>query len=486
MLQPIFARTAVALATTLALILTLSSVPASGATSAQPAMGPLTIHPDNPRYFADGAGRPVYLTGSHTWDNLVDMGQSDPPEPFAFTDYLDRLEKYGHNFIRMWAWELTRWDTQANGALSLHKANLHVAPHPWRRTGSEKALDGKPKFDLDQFNPDYFARLRERVEAAGQRGIYVSVMLFEGWGLQRMEKAWEAHPFHKDNNANGIDGDTDGDGKGLETHTLANPAVLAVQERLARKVFDTVADLDNVLFEITNESHSGSTEWQTHFIRLLQEYGTSKGRRHPVGMTFQYQGGSNQTLFESPADWISPNASGGYRDNPPAADGKKIILSDTDHLWGVGGNRAWVWKSFTRGLHPIFMDPWKGAVLGKPDDPQFEPVRVAMGHTLGFARRMDLARALPSTILSSTGFCLGEQGRQYLIYAPEGGSIEVDLGPAGEGLWAPEWLDPQTNDRYQDRLLRVSGNRAFLAPFEGEAVLFLLNVPEPEPQGDGE
>ena len=43
------------------------------------AAGPLRVHPDNPRYFTDGSGRAVYLTGAHTWNNLVDTGPSDPP-----------------------------------------------------------------------------------------------------------------------------------------------------------------------------------------------------------------------------------------------------------------------------------------------------------------------------------------------------------------------------------------------------------------------
>jgi len=48
------------------------------------AMGPLRVHPRNPRYFADGGGRAVYLTGSHTWSNLQDQGPKDPPKPFDY------------------------------------------------------------------------------------------------------------------------------------------------------------------------------------------------------------------------------------------------------------------------------------------------------------------------------------------------------------------------------------------------------------------
>ena len=44
---------------------------------AAPASGPLRVHPTNTRYFTDGTKysdgslKAVYLTGSHTWGNLV-------------------------------------------------------------------------------------------------------------------------------------------------------------------------------------------------------------------------------------------------------------------------------------------------------------------------------------------------------------------------------------------------------------------------------
>src|SRR5262245_14452585 len=73
----------------------------SYATFAAPALGPLRVHPANPRYFTDGTKTPdgtfkaVYLTGSHTWGNLTD-GYKYPE--FDFTRYLNFLGKYNHNF----------------------------------------------------------------------------------------------------------------------------------------------------------------------------------------------------------------------------------------------------------------------------------------------------------------------------------------------------------------------------------------------------
>ena len=452
------------------------------------AKGPLRVHPANPRYFTDGTGNAVYLTGSHTWNNLKDMGKTDPPAHFDFDSYLDFLERLNHNFIRMWTWELSKY--------AYSDSFTFADPFPWQRTGPGTTLDGKPKFDLRQFNQAYFDRLRSRVIAARERGIYVSVMLFEGHGLHasRTPWCWDGHPFNAHNNLNGINGDPDGDGRGIETQTLEVPEITAVQETYVRKVIDTVNDLDNVLYEIVNESGAYSTGWQYHFIRFIHDYEKTKSGQHPVGMTFQYarekeQRGTNANLFNSPADWISPNPDGGYRDNPPAADGSKVIISDTDHLWGIGGNRAWVWKSFCRGLNPIFMDPysevkkddagsekrtvWTDHLSGSPElDPEWDPIRRNMGYTLGYAKRMNLVKSMPLNDLTSTKYCLANPGAEYLVYLPEGGSVTVDLSAAA-GELSIEWLNPGTGEIIPGGTAKGGGQRELIAPFGDDAVLFL-------------
>jgi len=446
------------------------------ADKSEPASGPLRRHPENPRYFSDQRGQVVYLTGSHTWNNVVDMGPGDPPPRFDFAAYLDFLCRYGHNFTRLWAWELTSWDTTANR----QKARHTVRPHPFARTGPGNALDGKPKFDLERFDPEYFQRLRDRCQAAQRHGLYVSVMLFEGWGLQFVPDAFNFHPFHPQNNVNGINGDVNGDGSGVEVHALASPAVTAIQERYVRKVIDTLNDLDNVLYEISNENHPPSTKWQYHFIDLIHKLERGKAKQHPVGMTFQYKGGSNRTLFDSPADWISPNPEGGYRDDPPAADGKKVILNDTDHLWGIGGNSTWVWKSFLRGINPIFMDPYDGTVLGPQDDKRWDPIRRAMGVTLRLARQLDLARITPQTHLASSGYCLaavpaasGNKAAACLVvFLPGGGEVEVDLS-AVEGNLSVVWIDPVTGTQREGGAVAGGAKRKLASGAKSDSVLWL-------------
>ena len=430
--------------------------------------GPLVPHPKNPRYFSDGTGRAIVLAGAHTWPDVLDMGPADPPPRFNFSAHLDYLEKYGHNFTRLWTWESTTWNARPNRREATHT----VFPLAYARSGPGAARDGKLKFDLTQYNPQYFDRLRSRVEAAGKRGIYVSVMLFEGWAMQHAPGAWESHPFHPDNNVNGINGDANGDGKVLEVHELADPKVTALQEAYVRRVIDAVNDFDHVLYEISNENHPPSTEWQVHMIRFVKAVERTKPKQHPVGMTFQYKGGSNRTLFESPADWVSPNPDGGWRDDPPVADGAKIVINDTDHLWGIGGTSAWAWKTFLRGHHVLFMDPYDGAVLETRFDPKWEPLLKALGEIRRAAERVDLASMTPRPDLASSKYCLANPGREYLVYTSSGAEVTLDLAGAG-GDFVLEWIQ---DGIYERTPVRGGGKVALKPRFGGDAVAHLRIV----------
>jgi hypothetical protein len=456
--------------------------PSQSSNKAKSTKGPLRVHSTNPRYFTDGTKLPdgsvkaVYLTGAHTWNNLVDMGRSDPTEKFDFEAYLDFLEKHHHNFIRLWAWDSTVWDTRANGLLGKDFIH-HVAPLPWRRTGPGNALDGKPKFDLKKFNPEYFERLSKRVQAASDRGIYISVMLFEGWGLMhgnrgRQSKdgwAWRGHPFNPANNINGvtIEGANDVHGN---VHRLGNKAANDFQAAYIRQVVDTVNDQDNVLYEVINEG--GQKEWDWWVVKIIRDHERTKSKQHPIGITGH---GAERlaSMLESPADWISPGRADGYAENPPAWDAKhnKVSLLDTDHIWGVGGNAAWVWKSFLRGHNPLFMDPYDGSVLGKPGDRQWEPIYQSLGAARRIAERINLAAMTPADELASTKYCLADAGKEYLVYLPEGGTVALDLSAAKEKM-AGFWFDGE-GKCIATATAEGGARRELKAPFDGPSVLYL-------------
>ena len=438
--------------------------------------GPLHVSSVNRRYFTDGTGRAIYLTGSHTWPNFQDVGVTDPPAAFNWTGYLDFLVQHHHNVMKLWRWEQAKWSAETPTV-------IWIDPMPYLRTGTDTARDGKPKFDLNQFNPAYFARMRQRVIEAGQRGIYVSIMLFDGWSIEQKEGSlnnnpWLGHPLNGANNINGIDG---GQNDGLETQTLHIPAITARQEAYVQHVIDKVNDLDNVLYEISNESTGGTDEvaWQEHMIQYIHQYEATKPKQHPVGMTALYPNGNNADLFASTADWIAPN---GDLADVPAADGSKVILNDTDHLCGLCLDEGWVWKSLTRGVNPMLMDPFDGAYVPTRNnydlsDPRWELVRTNLGYARGYATRMNLIAMLPHGLdVASTGYCLANPAgphAEYLIYLPNGGTITVNLS-GSSGSFVVEWFNPATGQTtIEDTPVTAGFTQSFTPPFSGDAVLYI-------------
>jgi hypothetical protein len=421
------------------------------------AVGPLRA---GGRYFTTPDGHPVLLTGSHTWQNFQDTGQSDPPPAFGYSAYLDLLQQNNHNFFRLWVWE------QARYSVEIDSDDYFTTPSPYLRTGRQTALDGKPKFDLDRFDQDYFDRLRTRVQQAGERGMYVSVMLFDGWSIQAAKgeqhhnNPWNGHPFNAANNVNGVNGDLNGNGSGEETQTLQSPLITARQEAYVQKVIDTVAGEDNVLFEISNEAPPTSVQWQYHMINYIKSH-DPKG--HPVGMTSTYPDGDNDDLWASPADWISPN---GDVENPPVTTGAKVVLSDTDHLCGLCGDRSWPWKSFTRGENPIYMDAYDGAygIGGELADPNAVAIRANLGYVRRYAERMDLTTAIPQPDLCSSHYCLAGPD-EYLFFSP---SSTFALHITTTGLTG-EWFSPRSG---QTLPATITGDHV-TAPFQGPVVLYL-------------
>jgi hypothetical protein len=213
-------------------------------------------------------------------------------------------------------------------------------------------------------------------------------------------------------------------------------------------------------------------------------------------------------LFESPADWISPtSAVDYYRNDPPAAKGNKVIMTDTDHLWGVGGDRGWVWKSFVRGLNPIYMDPFEDQEW-RSSAAKFEACRQAMGDTLAYARRIKLATAVPHGELASSGYCLATPGDEYLVYipfrAPAARSnrleaqrfrffsmlrnpirnllwqfkrdVTINLSN-GSGKFLVEWFNPSRAETIKGRPVEGGKTCHFETPFSGDAVLYLRKSP---------
>ncbi|SOE20204.1 hypothetical protein SAMN06298216_0699 [Spirosomataceae bacterium TFI 002] len=467
--------------------------------AAQQMDGPLRVHPENGRYFTNNSGKAILLTGSHTWANFQESRTPDEAL-FDYDAYLKMLKEHNHNFIRQWTWEHSK-------NASWTSDEVLFSPLPYKTV----VRNGKEFYDLSQWNEAYFNRLLTRIKEAGDLGIYVSVMLFQGWSQNRLDTPgsdpWVFHPLNPANNINGIGKSVKNNGFDEEKmgtlHSVNNGDVLKHQEAYVKKVIETVNDLDNVLYEIINEG--GTKEWQYHMINLVKAIEKNMPHQHPVGMTPSVVVSPpmfNDDLWESPADWISPTPEPiswmykgtdfiqDYKNDPPANTGEKVVILDTDHLGGHWGTYMWAWKSFVRGHNPIFMDSWVplaghynrqkspeiyyigGVTKNDADHPDYEPLRKSMGDIHALANRIDLANMTPQDQLCSTRFCLAKPGEEYVVYLPEGTGT-LDLRNANVEFDV-EWFFPVLNRTIKGTETLKGGTYIpIVAPFTGASVLYL-------------
>ena len=227
----------------LALIALAASAPAApGAQTA--AAVPIALHPENPHYFL-WRGRPTILISS-----AEHYGAVINPD-FDYRKYLDTLAADGLNYTRVFSGAYV----EPQGAFKIERNTLAPGPGrflaPWARASQPGYPNGGNKFDLSRWDDAYFARLKDFVSRAAARNIVVELSLF---CPMYEEVQWSLSPMNRANNVNGVGGV----GRN-EVYTLdKEPALLAVQEGLTRKLVTELNAFDNLFFEIATSRTSAA------------------------------------------------------------------------------------------------------------------------------------------------------------------------------------------------------------------------------------
>ncbi len=400
--------------------------------------GLLRVHPDNPRYLTNDSGEPILLIGPQTWHVFQDYEDDRSSTDFDYDGWLDALEDEGFTFFRGWLW-----------------SDGYYSPLPFEQV----IVQGRRVYDLSRWNERFFDRLRRRIRAAGERGLYTSVMLFQEWsvndagGLRRPDP-WLVHPFNRSNNIQEIN---------RRSHSGAKLA--PVHSQYLRRMVDELYDLDNIIWEVGNELGGKSGPWVRQVVERLRELEDEKvatdplnqGRRHLIWVSC-----IGNRAMPGPAygaDLVSPCNVERYGvgtgsscfdvarpARPPAADGSRVVLADADHLEPLAADADWAWKSFFRGHHPLALTIpngrkslpwWRGRCDLDRGRQNTARLRRSLATIVRVARKADLAASVPQSTLmpdhpgtvSSFGYALFSSkdpnaagppdGRRFLIYQAE-------------------------------------------------------------------
>ena len=109
------------------------------------------------------------------------------------------------------------------------------------------------------------------MQALEKAGIYVGVYLFTGEWVLRFRCPGDGYPFSGPNNINGADDGYRDKSSALSSVTMTAPnAITGFQDAYIKKMIDTLNDLPNVLWIVSEEAPTASTWWNDHLISVVR------------------------------------------------------------------------------------------------------------------------------------------------------------------------------------------------------------------------
>jgi hypothetical protein len=424
---------------------------------------PIRVSSANPRYFARDGKPLVLVTSDHHYGAVIDAD-------FDFAAYLDYLSAAGMNLTRIYPggmFETT--DKYVAGNPLGPRPGRQILP--WARsatTGAHAALaePGRPsyKFDLDRWNPDYFARLRAFVEHAGRKGIVVEVAFFNGMYAD----CWPLMPLYHANNIQGV-GRYEADECGLfTTKRPRNADVLRYQRAYVAKIATELNTYDNVIYDLCDEpSLQGKADgsiitlpdadvapWLHALKEAFLEAEAALPKKHVLGQTVQSL--SPDLSGEPWCAWLPTEyvraATAAFDKNYAA--GKPIVNVESDYFghglvkpYTVDDVRVegwWFLVGGGAGTINLNGEYHRGQETGGVDTrerilPQRKVLKdFVEGFDLASMARFDGVAGVPAGAFASA---LADPGKQYALYL---------FHAKGDGQWGAHFV--ATPGSYRDTL----------------------------------
>lgn len=231
-------------------------------------------------------GEPVLLLGANKWD-----------APFFLEDqetFYRQLKAAGGNYTR---YILKQRVSESGDRVSL----VQMFPFKRRKDG---------RYDLRQWNPEYWDRFAEGIRLCEEWGIIVQVTLWDRFDFYRGE--WVASPWNPKNNVNYTREES-----GL-AHSYPHPpgrdtnpylktvptmennrVVLPFQKQLIARMMSFTLQHGNVLYNMGNEGNLGQRKWDLWWNEFIR--GKARDRGKTICTTSMYGKQRWKYVVESPA-----------------------------------------------------------------------------------------------------------------------------------------------------------------------------------------
>ena len=422
---------------------------------------PILLNPMNQHYFSYQGKPTVLITSGEHYGAVMN------PD-FDYKVYLKTLQKDDLNLTRT----MTGAYFEPAGAFNISVNTL--APDkqkylcPWKRVGTNF------KFDLTQWNEAYFVRLKDFMAEAKKRNVIVELSLFCPF---YEEMQWDLSPFNIKNNVNGL-----GDIPRTDVYTLdKNKGLLAIQEKMVRKLVGELNDFPNLIYEICNEPYFGgiTLEWQETISKVITDAEKSFPYKHLISQNI----GNGAQKIENPNPLVSvfnfhyaspPTAvTINYQMNKVIGDNETGFKGQKDstyrkEAWELilagGGLYNNLDYSFTTE-HPTGTFKYPAAQPGGGSPAlrkQLSYLKKYMDSFNFIAMKPDMSSYTGGLPNGLTPYMLAESGKQYAYYLMGGKQVNPEFNlPKGD--YTLEWLNPLTGKVLKKEKLNHLGGKVKLS-----------------------
>jgi len=416
---------------------------------------------ENPSYW-EYEGQPVLLLGATDNDNLFQSNN--------LKSHLDSLAAIGGNYVRNTMSDRDEGDIRAFAANS------------------------EGKYDLDQWNDDYWQKFENLLKWSKEKDIIVQIEIWDRFDHSRKE--WQTNPFNPKNNVNytyeasGLDSlypNHPGSNEQPFFFTVPvlddNQVLLSYQEAFVKKLLSISLNYDNILYCIDNETkgveewavfwadfiHHNAGEKQVYLTQMWDDWDIKSDMHkrtldHPD--QYQYIDMSQNSHNTGQLNWDNAQyIFDDIKDQPRPVNSTKIYGSKTSP-WikrGIDGDHA---------VHTFFRN-----VLGGFASSRFHRPPAGLGlstlsiNSIKAIRKLEekvkMWEIVPRMDLLSENeeneaFLAAKEGEKYVIYFPQEGEINLDLKKNAEDFEL--YLLDIANEKWMSKELVSSGEILSLVP----------------------
>jgi len=440
---------------------------------------------ENLRYW-QYKGEPVLLLGASDQDNLFNH-----PDiwPFGLESHLDLMVKHGGNYVR-------------NTMSSRDHGN------PWPFEINEDGL-----YDLNTWNEEYWTRFEEFLRLTYERDIIVQIEKWDRFDYAR--EPWELNPYNPKNNVNYTSQES-GLPEAIETHPgqRENPffrtppdfedysLILEYQQAHVEKFLSISLDYPHVLYCISNETNESPlwSDYWAHFI--LERARELEVSVHVTEMwdSWDLSDPEHDATFEKPGIYTYVDISqNNHQDGQIHWDNAQKVRSERLAEGDRPMNSVKIYggmihgRSFEEGTQRFWRNIFGGFASSRFHRSGYHPEEPMVPYGIGllpyaqthlrslrmFTDRMNVFVNEPSNHLLSDrdeneAYAFTEEGLQYAVYFPQGGSVVLDLSAASGNL-SVKWLDIINSEWLEVTRTEATGSIALEEPGQGPWAVLLIS-----------